>query len=331
MTMDWRTIAPVVLASGSLAGWVHAMPVGPGGHSSGQVPVVPAVPKPAVAPDAEGALGLYSDLARVVQAEEAAGWILDQHEYEQLLPDLLDAVCRASPVAREETMRRVRYERDQVPDPRQLFARDGELTSDVEDALTLWRRDEALRLALARIDRCPFWVVPQYGFLGRQSDRHRFTLGVESGGNLQFRQTSGSWTFGGGGLGRILPAYGFGEHWTGLWGIEFGGGAMLKPGGPQTEFVVNYFPAMPMVLRYRDVDWHYDIEVGPVGIFQADNTSWSYGARIGGAIGVFSLRTLSVLPWAGLAMTYEYYFENAARPAAHFIRGGLRVGIVWDP
>jgi hypothetical protein len=274
---------------------------------------------------------LYFDLARVVQAEETAGWILDEHEYRTLLPDLLDSVCRASPAARQETLQRAQDELAQVPDPRQLFAREGQLTTQIEESLTLLRRVEALQLALARTGQCPFWVVSQYGFLGRQTDRHRFTLGIESGGNLQFRQTSGSWTFGGGGLGRILPAYGFSDHWTALWGIEFGGGAMLKPGGPQTEFVVNYFPAMPFVLRYRDIDWHYDVEAGPVGIFQADNTRWSFGTRIGGAIGVFSLRALNMLPWAGLAMTYEYYFENSARSAAHFIRGGLRVGIVWDP
>jgi hypothetical protein len=284
------------------------------------------------APDAEGAAGLYSDLERIIQAEETEDWILDQHEYETLLPNLLDSVCRTSPAARHATLERVRSEFEQGPDPKQMFVREGHLTSEIEDALTLQRRYEALKLALARTDQCPFWVVPQYGFPGRQSDRHRFTLGIESGGNLQFRQTAGAWTFGGGGLGRILPAYGFSDRWTALMGIEFGGGAMLKPGGgPETEFVINYFPAIPMVLRYRDIDWHYDIEVGPVGIFQADNTRLSYGVRVGGAVGVFSLRTLSVLPWAGLAMTYERYFENSARPAAHFIRGGLRVGIVWDP
>ncbi len=330
--MSWRQIGPMVLAACSLTGVVQAMPVsGPRGTVSPAVAPVQVEPAAAAPSDAEGAAGLFSDLARVVQAEETAGWILDEHEYQTLLPDLLDSVCRASPAARQETLSRVRNDRDQAPDPKQLFGAEGHMTTQIEEALTLTRRYEALSLALARLAQCPFWVLPEYGFLGRQSDRHRFTLGIETGGNLQFRQTAGSWTFGGGGLGRILPAYGFSEHWTGLMGIEFGGGAMLKPGGPDTEFVINYFPAIPVVLRYRDIDWHYDIEVGPVGIFQADNTRLSYGVRVGGAIGVFSLRALSVLPWAGLAMTYERYFENSARPAAHFIRGGLRVGIVWDP
>jgi len=106
---------------------------------------------------------------------------------------------------------------------------------------------------------------------------------------------------------------------------------MLRPGGTQTEFLINYFPALPIVLRYRDLDWHYDVESGPVGIFNADNTRISLGARLGGAVGVYALRTRNVIPWAGIALGYEYYLENSTRPAAHFIRGGLRVGIVWDP
>ena len=52
---------------------------------------------------------------------------------------------------------------------------------------------------------------------------------------------------------------------------------------------------------------------------------------VGTSIGILALRTRNVLPWAGVAATYEYYFEGGGRPAAHFIRGGLRVGILWGP
>jgi hypothetical protein len=211
-----------------------------------------------------------------------------------------------------------------------VFAADGRETARFARAMSADRQKRALEQALSHADSdCPFWVPARSGFESRQTDYGRWTLGVETGGNLQLRRTAGRWTFGGGGLGRILPSYGFSQHASLLFGVEFGGGAMLRLGGPQTEFVVNYFPALPVVLRIRDVNWRYDLEVGPVALFQADNTRLSYGGRIGTSIGVIALRTRNVLPWAGIATTYEYYFDGGGRPAAHFIRGGLRVGILW--
>jgi hypothetical protein len=85
------------------------------------------------------------------------------------------------------------------------------------------------------------------------------------------------------------------------------------------------------VIRHRDIDWHYDFELGPVALFQADNTGLSYGGRVGIAFGVFALRTQGVIPWGGIAGSYEYYLDGPARPEAHFLRGGLRFGIIWDP
>ncbi len=104
-----------------------------------------------------------------------------------------------------------------------------------------------------------------------------------------------------------------------------------KYGGEPTELVINYFPALPVVLRFHDVSWHYDAEIAPVSWFQADDGDFSYGVRLGGGIGVAALRTRGFLPWAGLAIGYEHYFESGGRPEAHFIRGGLRVGFMLDP
>jgi hypothetical protein len=148
---------------------------------------------------------------------------------------------------------------------------------------------------------------------------------------VQLRQTADTWTFGGGGYGRLLPGYGFDGHVSVLAGAEFGGGAMLRPDTSPTELVINYFPAIPVLVRFHDGGWHYDIETAPVGLFQADDSSLSLGARIGGAIGIKALRTRGVLPWAGLAIAYEHYFPSGGRERAHFLRGGLRVGLMWDP
>jgi len=98
-----------------------------------------------------------------------------------------------------------------------------------------------------------------------------------------------------------------------------------------TEFAVNYFPALPILIRIHQVSWHYDFEVAPVALFQADDGDFSFGGRIGFAAGVFALRTRNVLPWVGAALAYEHYLESGGRPQAHFFRGGLRAGVVWDP
>ena len=287
----------------------------------------------AEAPDPVGAENLVTDVERIVTTSEGGGWFIDEDALRSIYPALLESVCRVSVPARQEALARLRANARSSGDPRELFAREGSrLTPAVARALSSERQLQALERALDGAAKdCPFWLSPRREALSRQTDGGRWTLAVETGGNIQLRQTAGRWTFGGGGLGRVLPSYGLTPHVTLLFGAEFGGGAMLRPGAATTEFVVNYFPALPFVIRLRDVNWHYDIEMGPVGLFQADNTRISYGARIGTAIAVSALRTRNLIPWAGIAATYEYYFAGGGRPYAHFLRGGLRVGVNWDP
>jgi hypothetical protein len=291
--------------------------------------------QPAGAPAVEtsdpvGAASLLTDLERIVTSKEGGGWFLDADADREVYSALLESVCRATPAARQEALVGIRRRAALAGDPRAIFQAEQQSSSRFDLSLSLDRQRRALERAVAGADNdCPFWVSPKPAFRSRQTDGGRWSLAVETGGNLQLRRTAGSWTFGGGGLGRVLPSIGLSEHVSFLFGVEFGGGAMLRPGGPQTEFVINYFPALPLVLRIRDVNWRYDVELGPVALFQADNTRLSYGGRIGTSIGIVALRTRNVLPWAGVAGTYEYYFAGGGRPAAHFIRGGLRVGILW--
>jgi hypothetical protein len=128
-----------------------------------------------------------------------------------------------------------------------------------------------------------------------------------------------------------LVGWGFDGRYTLLAGPEFGGSALLRPGSNASEFVINYFPAFPVVFRTRGLTWHYDVEVAPVSLFEADNTRLSLGARIGGAFAFTALRRRNVLAWAGLAVAYEYYFDSGGRGPIHFFRGGLRIGLPWDP
>lgn len=286
----------------------------------------------AAADDAYATESLLRDLERIVDGAESSGWFGDEEALYELRDDVLGSVCRTPAKAREAALRRLLEESARAGDARALYeARGRKVDADVEHARFLEREIFLLRHAIERAPAsCPFWVTPEPGFRGRQSDRDRFTLHLESGGNAQLRITEGSATIGAGGLGRVLFGYGFCGDTTLLAGLEFGGGAMLKPGVEPTEFVVNYFPAIPVVLRLRNVAWHYDVEVAPVALFQADDGDFSFGFRTGFGLGLSGLRTRNLLPWAGAVLGYEHYFASGGRPPAHFLRGGVRVGVAWD-
>jgi hypothetical protein len=284
------------------------------------------------AADPAGARGLLADIDRIVAGEESEGWFGDDDAFRSIAPALLASTCRATPDARAEALSTLRAASAAAGDPRALFAERHELTEAVSVALDWDRQRRALELTLARVDsECPFWLVPTPGFKGLQSDRQRFTLSLETAGNVQLRQTEQHWDFGAGGWGRILPGYGLSERFTLLAGAEFGGGAMVRPHTDASQFIINYFPAIPVVLRTHHRTWHYDLELAPVALFQADNTHLSYGLRGGGGIGFSALRRHDFLPWAGIAVSYEHYFAGGGRSAAEFIRSDLRVGFVWDP
>jgi len=306
---------------------------GPEEQGAGPVAIAPPPPLPArpIAGDAKGAHGLRADLERILSPEETGGWFLDRAHYEAMHPAVVQSVCRTSPEARQYLLEELGTELAQVGEPRALFdAAGGKMTSAVEKALHLTR----LRTALARAmdgNDCPFWVKPEKGYEGRQTDRNRFTLNLETGGLAQFRYASGSEkvTVGAGPSIRVLAGWGFG-HTSIMGGVELAGGPMLRE-DDSSKFVLNYFPAIPIVVRVRDVSWTYSFETGMVSLFQGDNLGLSYGVRAGFGIGLMALRTRYFIPWAGIAAYYEHYFPGSDRPALEFLRGGLRIGIIYDP
>ncbi|MBX3181196.1 MAG: hypothetical protein KIT72_15045 [Polyangiaceae bacterium] len=275
--------------------------------------------------------GLLLDLERIVAAQESSGWFLDPRELDETYPLLLESVCRTPEAARRAALTITTRRAAEVGDPEALFEAKGEADAEVKRALHRARARQLLELALdgAPAD-CPFWVRPEAGFTGRQTNYGRFTLNLETGGLLQLRQTEGLWTYGGGGTGRVLLGKNLNGPLTLLFGGEFGGGAMLKPGAQPSQFVLNYFPAIPALIRYRDGSWHYELEAAAVSLFQADNGNVSFGGRLGAGLGLWTLRTRGILPWAGLAVAYEYYPTNGGRERAHFLRGGLRIGFSFD-
>jgi len=285
-----------------------------------------------MAADTKGAAALVDDAARLVASEEADGWFSDAEALRNVEGPMLESICRATPDARTEASAELGHEAAEAGDARALFRAAGKLDGKVKHALTFERRRLVFEHALARAaSDCPFWVQPEAGFRGLQSDRERFTLSFETEGNVQIRETEGQWTYGGGGCGRILPGFGFDGRHSLLAGVEFGGSALIRPHSSASEFVITYLPAVPIVFRTRTLLWQYDLETAPIALFQADDTRLSFGWRVGAGLGLVGLRKRNFLPWAGLAASYEYYARSGGREPAHFILGSVRVGLPWDP
>jgi hypothetical protein len=269
---------------------------------------------------------LAVDLERMVEAQQAGGWKIDRYEIEEMIPSALMTVCRVPVATRLRVL--AWYERRiaLLGGPVEK-AYKGDFNA-IKPLLFVTRvRDLLVEANKRAATECPIWMTPDPQFQGTQSDRNRWNLNVETGGLIQLRKTEGRWTYGGGGVIRGLLSRGF-EHTTLLFGPEFAGGAMLKVGGGGTV-VINYFPALPLVLRRHDRTWHYDIEVAAVSLFQATDTRFSFGVRFGFGGGIQARRTRGLIPWAGIAFAYETYFPGA-RPQMTFLRGGLRVGVVWN-
>jgi hypothetical protein len=287
------------------------------------------VPAPA---SAASVAALLFDIARIVDAEASGGWLVDEVEQRKIHGDVMESVCRATPAVRQAALAQLDAEAQRAGDPRALYERaHGQLTPEVEQALAVSRRQTALRDGVAAAPRqCPFWLRSDPEFRGVQSTRDRWILHFDTGGTAQLRHTVGTWAVGAGGFGRILGGYSF-TRLSLLSGIEFGGGALIQPRTHPTQFAINYLPALPVIVRLQQQAWNFDLEAASVALFQAGNTSPSYGIRGGLTVGLCSLRLRGILPWLGLGVATEYHFENSARPSAWYIRGGLRVGGIWAP
>ncbi len=282
----------------------------------------------AVAEDEPAYRALRTDLERLVESQQGGGWRIDRYEYEDMMPSALMTVCKVPASTRQRVLAYYDWRIAGFGGPVEIA---WERTKDLDAIKPLLFVSRVRGLLVEAMKRaqteCPPWMTPDPKFRGLQSDAEQWSLNVETGGLLQIRRSEGRWTYGGGGVIRLLVARGF-ANTSVLFGPEFAGGAMLRF-GQEGGFVLNYFPAVPFVVRFHQRTWHYDVEIAPVALFQADDTRFSYGVRFGVGGGIQSRRTRGVIPWAGLHVAYETYFPGA-RAAAQFLRGGLRVGIIWE-
>lgn len=280
--------------------------------------------------DPRGADGLRVDIDRIVTTEEATGWTVDRSEYDYMHSWVLQSVCRATPEARQLLSDRLASERAVAGNARNLYLKAAKkMTTEAKHALHLERMHTILQRAMA--DECPFWLEPVKGFDGRQTDRNRVTLNLETGGLFALRYATQQVGIGFGPSARLQLGVGF-DYITILGGIELSGAAMLRQDEPgSTDFVLNYLPALPITVHFRSVNWIYSVETGAVSLFQGESPGINFGVRAGFGVGYMALRNRYFTPWAGISLWQELYFGNDDRPGAGFLRGGLRVGVIYDP
>jgi hypothetical protein len=289
--------------------------------------VSPASADPSESPsEARSADALREDIERIVSAEESSGWSVDSVSQDAVFPVVLQSVCHASERVRELARDRLAEDEATAGDPKTLFDdAHKQMTANVTRALHIQRMHVAIERAMH--ERCPFWIVPVERFDGRQTDRDRFTLNLESGGGLQVRYANDDVRFGFGPAARLLAGYTFRDVGI-LGGVELAGGLMARD-DDSSRFAINYFQAIPVMVRLRSGSWLYALEAGPLSFFQGHDTRLSFGVRGGGAVGIMALRTRTVIPWAGVAATYDHFFESGGRPTTELLRVGLRFGLIY--
>lgn len=274
--------------------------------------------------------GLLADVRRVVAAYEDEGWFIDEDALTEIEKILLESACRAPIPARQRALELLATEAQGDPE-RAFYEAQGRLTFEVKEALSSQRRWIALRRTLERSDECPFWLTPDPEFTGRQTARDKWLVHLESGGLLDLRHRNSELGLGAGGNGRLLLGKGFGEQFHLLLGGEVGGGAELGKPNTGQPLSIRYVSAVPLVVRWHWVAWFYDVEVAPVALFENDDTRLSWGGRVGTTVGLTALRLRDFLPWFGLTFGVEHYLPSGGRESTQLLRGGVRVGIRWDP
>jgi hypothetical protein len=275
---------------------------------------------------------LIHDLSMVVEAQQSSGWKIDRYEYEEMMPDALQSVCPTTDATRSAARDRLGRRIDALGGPvEEVYQRRGRRESEIKELLFTTRIFRLLTEALRRApSECPFWISPDPAFRGLQTDAGRFTLSLESGGLLGLAYLNGRVMPGAGGSGRLLLGRGFDARWGLLAGVELGGLALFQQQESSTNFPVDLVVALPVVLRHHDLSWHYEVELAPIGYFTGTDLRLSYGARVGGLIGISTLRVRRIIPWGGVGLGVEYVFANHVRPRTMSVKGGVRIGFDWD-
>jgi hypothetical protein len=280
------------------------------------------------------AVSLLFDARKIVEVQASGGWKIDRYEYEKMMPDMLLSVCRttdrAHRLAQAQAAQEVRRLGGSLAE---ALKKNGNKIDDLKALLFATRVEETLAEAVRRAAaECPIWMTPRTDFRSLQTGVDRFTLTIEGGGTalLQLKGGSSGATIGGGGGGRLLLGRGFNHRWSVRVGPELAIVALVQRDHGTTALPLHFLGALPVVVRYTDISWHYNLEVAPLGLIIEKDPVVHYGVRLGGMVGISTLQVRSFIPWAGLAAAVEVFPEREMRPLLVNLKGGIRAGLDWD-
>jgi hypothetical protein len=144
-------------------------------------------------------------------------------------------------------------------------------------------------------------------------------------------------TLGGGGGGRLLLGRGIGHVWSVRAGPEFGVVALVERNNNSTALPLQFVAAVPLVIRYNDISWHYNLEAAPLAMLTEKELAEKrparlvrYGARVCVMIGISALQVRSFIPWAAAWGAAEIFPEAGDRSMLLNLKGGVRAGVDWD-
>lgn len=274
---------------------------------------------------------LYSDVRQVVETRERIGWLADSYEIRNAAPTVLQSVCQVSEEDRVALLDWFDARIEAEGGPADVaFERTGDL-DDVEELLTLERMRDTLEHTDAMADtECPFWLKPDSEFAGVQTDTDRFILLGESGGGLSMIVRGDKILIGGGGGLRLMPGYGFTDRFTMAAGVELGGTGGVSPGDEEPSLSARPHGGIPVLLRFNDDTWRYDLELTPLVQYIEGQVNHP-GFRIAPAMGISSVRIAGIMPIIMGMVAYEFNPAFNELPASHTLRLGTRVGFDFDP
>lgn len=287
----------------------------------------------AALPEARPERGLYVDLRKAVELRENDDWVVDRLEIEAAAPSVVRGVCQVSPDARERLLLWLDERIAAEGGPSEAaFAREGSLRA-IRELLRL----ERVRALLVHTDdiartECPFWLEVDPSFAGVQHDEGRFVVLAESMGGARAVISGGDAELGGGGHGRILPAYGFGPRVTLGVGLEMGAvGVLPEVDGGGRSFAGVFSLGVPAIVRFHRGARVVDLVASvTTRVFDGELLT-PPGARFELGYGITTLRVGRVMPYALVWIGYEHQPSHDRLATEHSIWLGTRVGLDWDP
>ncbi len=284
---------------------------------------------PATAGDTDEGQALVRDLLTIVSVAEKQVWTIDHYEIEDLMGNALMCVCHTRAGVREAARAELKASIANLGGPaKALWARSKGQADNIDELVTLERTLATLDRADGLTEeRCSFLQQPQTPYVERQRANGRVFLASEGGGLFNIRLGDEELRMGGGGSGRVALGYGINERWSVRAGAEFGGAGLLNENFEAEEVDLDFYAAIPVVLRHRTLLWHQDLDMAMVAHGAFWKESPRFAVRLGGLFGLTYSRIGAVQPWGGLKMSAEYAPKLGHAHEMLTIRVGLRFGV----